>query len=44
MVVDAQATSSATDVPVDDLGLPSGPHEFTATLGAVMLTAPLTIQ
>ena len=42
MVDAGQATSSAS-VPVEAIGLVGGQHEFTATLGAVTLTASLTI-
>ena len=42
MPVTPGETVASVVVSVDDLGLPSGLHEFTATLGAVTLTASLT--
>ena len=43
IVVDTGETMSGGDVAADHLGLAPGQHEFTATLGAVTLTAMLTI-
>jgi hypothetical protein len=43
LIIDAGATTATSPpVLVDDLGLPPGTYTFTATLGAVTLTALLT--